>query len=184
MKKTAFILLISLLIQSRLLAQTDPSSKQAGKTQAAAFGINIPVAEFSETHIAGLSSSYSWSNHRFGKLDALPKKRIGFTAHGGVDYYFGKKVIVAGYDFKYGGYTCLHTFGGVIYNPVKKGNIMLTTGPAMSLYKGNADVGFGVMLNGSYYYDNKIAFTPGAMYMKHDKTNALWVISLKASYIF
>ncbi|MEI9810574.1 MAG: hypothetical protein WDO16_23385 [Bacteroidota bacterium] len=124
------------------------------------------------------------SNHRFGKLVVLPKKWIGFTANGGIDYYLGKKAEVAGYDFKYGGYICLHALGGIMYNPGKKTNVTLTTGPVMNIYKGGADAGLGVLFNGSLYITDKIAVTPGIMYTKYAEANALWAASIKATYIF
>lgn len=181
MKRTVFILVISLSATSKLLAQTDTAN---GKTHSAAFGLTIPIGEFSETHIGGISAHYSWSNHRFGRLKAIPENLIGFTANGGIDYYIGKSETVAGYDYRYGGYIYLHAFGGAIYNPCKKGNITLTAGPTMGIYKGSADIGFGIVLNGSYYITDRVAITPGLMYMKHDKTNALWAASFKATYIF
>lgn len=181
MKRTVFILMINLLATINLLAQTDIGK---GKTHLVAFGLNVPLGKFSETHIAGISVHYSWSDHRFGKLKALPKKTIGYTAYGGIDYYFGKNETIAGYDYRYGGYLYLHAFGGAIYNPCKKGNITLTTGPVMGIYKGNADIGLGITLNCSYHFSEKIAFTPGVIYMKHNKTDALWAASLKATYVF
>lgn len=105
-------------------------------------------------------------------------------AAAGIDYYFGKKESVAGYDYTYGGYLHLYSFGGVIYNPSKKGNITFTAGPVMNIYKGATDVGFGFILNGSSYFTGKIAVTPGIMYTKYDKANALWAASCKATYIF
>lgn len=186
MKKTVFIMLAGIFASNTILAQADTSRTNytKDKSNAASFGINIPIGEFSETHLAGISLNYSWSHHRFGKLNKLPKKLIGFTASGGIDYYFGKKETVAGYDFRYGGYTNLYAFGGAIYNPCKKGNISLTTGPAMSIYKDNAEIGFGVIINGNYYFNDRIAITPGVLYLKFAEANALWVASLKATYNF
>ena len=54
----------------------------------------------------------------------------------------------------------------------------------MGIYKGSADMGFGVILSMSSFVTDKIAITPGVMYMKHDNTNALWVASVRATYIF
>lgn len=181
MKKTIIILFTGLLATKPVFAQTETPK---GKNQLVAFGLSVPFGEFSETHIAGISANYSWSHHRFGKLKSLPKNLLGLTANGGADYYFGGKEVVAGYDYRYGGYMYLHMFGGIIYNQSKKGNITLTSGPTMGIYKGNADIGFGVNLNGSYYFTDRIAFTPGIIYMKHDKTNALWAISFMATYNF
>jgi hypothetical protein len=183
MKKVRYTLLICLLTTAGQLIQIKATA-QGGEQHTVSLGINAPLGEFAETHIAGIGSHYSWSHHRFGKLPALPRKLIGFTAHGGIDYYIGKKVKVSGYDFKYGGYLCLHVFGGLIYNPTKKENITLTTGPAMGIYKGTADAGFGAAFTISSYITYKIAITPILMYMKHDNTNALWVASVRATYIF
>ena len=185
MKRISFIILACLFTPNMILAQADTSvtpNYTKGKNNAASLGVNIPVGEFSETHIGGISASYSWSHRRFGKLNKLPKKLIGFIANAGIDYYFGKKETVSGYDFKYGSSVYLHVFGGAIYNPCKDGNITLTTGPTLSLYKSNADLGFGVNLNGSYYFNDRIAITPGVIYMKHNKTNALWAVLMKATY--
>jgi hypothetical protein len=183
MKKAGYTLLISLLTIGGQLIQIKAAG-QNGKQYAVSFGINAPIGEFAETHVAGIGSHYSWSNHRFGKLNASPKKMIGFTANGGIDYYLGKKVKVTGYDFKYGGYLYLHAFGGLIVNPTRKDNITLTTGPTFGIYKGNADAGLGVTLTFSSYVTDKIAVTPAVIYMKHDNTNALWVASVRATCNF
>lgn len=183
MKKMVFLIVVGIAASNIMLAQVDTSDTPKGKNNAASLGINIPVGEFAETHIVGISLNYSWSHYRFGKLNKVPKKLIGFTANAGIDYHFGKKENIAGYDFRYGSYIYLHVFGGVIYNPCKQGNIGLTTGPTLGIYKGNADLGLGVNLNGSYYFNDRIALTPGVTYMKHDKANALWVTSIKATYI-
>jgi hypothetical protein len=186
-EKTFLILITALFVSIKLLAQSDTSRLQNytnGKSNAAAFGINIPIGEFSKTHIAGISLSYSWSHHRFGNLKALPKKIIGLTANGGADYYFGKKETVAGYNYRYGGYVYLHAFGGAVYNPCKKGSITLTGGPTMGIYKGNADFGFGVNLGGSYYLTNRIIVLPGIIFLKHNKAAALWVGAILAAWTF
>jgi len=187
MKKTAFIILAGIFTSNAILAQADTTATPnytKGKRNAVSFGINIPVGEFSETHIGGISVNYSWSQYRFGRMKKLPKKLIGLSANSGIDYYFGKKENVAGYDFKYGSYLFLHVFGGAIYNPCKNGNITLTAGPAMDIYKGKADFGFGVNLNGNYYFNDRIGISPEAIYMKHNKANALWAISIKVTYNF
>lgn len=147
-------------------------------------GVNIPIGEFAQTHIAGISADYSWSRHRLGELNNLPGKAIGFIADGGIDYYLGKKETVAGYEFKYGGYLYLHTFAGGIYNLTKKMNVSLTAGPTLGFHKGHTDFGFGVNWRASYYFSEKIAITPGLIYMKHKEANALWSISIKATDTF
>jgi hypothetical protein len=186
-KKYILILPSVLLATINLLAQSGISGQSNytnGNSNAAALGINVPVGEFSKTHIAGIGLAYSWSHHRFGNLNTVPKKLIGFTADGSIDYYFGKKENVAGYDYHYGGYIYLHVFGGAIYNPTKKMNIRLTTGPTMGIYKGSADFGFGVNLSGSYYINNTIAIGPAIIFLKHKEAAALWVGSIRGTYSF
>jgi len=172
-----------------MLAQTDNLVVAAqnytnGKDNAASFGINIPVGEFSKTHFAGIALDYSWSHHRFGSLKALPKMLIGFTANGGIDYYFGKKETIAGYEYRYGGDIYFHLFGGAIYNPCKKGNITLTAGPTLGIYKGRADAGFGINIGGSYSLTDKIAITPGIICLKHNDAASLWVAAVRGTYSF
>jgi hypothetical protein len=180
MKKTVLIFIAALSAGINIAAQTNTN----GQSNTAIAGINIPAGEFSKTHIAGISLGYSWSHHRFGKLEALPKKIIGFTANGSMDYYFGKKEIVAGYHYRYRGYINLHAFGGIIYNPFKKGNITLTTGPAMGIYKNSTDFGFGLRLDVNYYFTNAIGIMPGIIFLKHTNATAIWVIAIRFAYCF
>ncbi len=193
MKKTVFIVSLSLFSVSDSLAQNSAVVGQNGYRHAVSGGINVPIGTFSESHIAGISSSYSWSHHRFGYLQARPRKLVGFTADGGIDYYLGKSITEAGYDFTYGNYLYLHTFGGIICNPGKKNrqkgylcktNIRLTAGPAMGIYKGNADVGYGIKLSGSYYLTEKLAITPGMMFMKHTLASSLGTAMISTTYNF
>jgi hypothetical protein len=187
MKKTVLILTACFLVTIELLAQSNRSIAKnytSGKSNSAALGINVPVGEFAETHFGGISLEYAWSHHRFGNLKALPKRIPGFTANGSIDYYFGKKETVAGNDYRYAGYIYLHVLGGAIYNPCKKINIALTAGPSVGIYKGNADAGLGVKLSVNYFFTDKIAFSPGIIFLKHNNAAALWVIGIRASYSF
>ena len=186
-KKTVLILTASLVITIKVLAQANNPAAQNytnGKNNAALFGINIPVGEFSKTHYAGISTGYTWSHHRFGNLQALPKKIIGFTAEGSFDYYFGKKETIAGYDYRYGGYIYLHAFGGAIYNPCKRGNISLTTGPTLGIYKGSVDAGYGAKLGGSYPVTDKIEIVTGIFFLKHNDAAVLLAVSVQIGYCF
>lgn len=179
-EKSVLILTAVVLATINITAQTNTN----GKSSEAIAGVTIPVGEFSKTHIAGINLGYSWSHHRFGYLEALPKKIIGLTADGAIDYYFGRKEKVAGYNYHYGGYLYLRAFGGIIYNPFTKGNISLTTGPTMGIYKSTAAIGFGLKLEGSYYLTNSIAIMPAIIFLKHNNTAALWVVAMQAGYSF
>jgi hypothetical protein len=69
-EKSVLLLTALVLATNDITAQTNTN----GKSSEAIAGINIPVGEISKTHIAGFSLGYSWSHHRFGNLNALPKK--------------------------------------------------------------------------------------------------------------
>ncbi len=163
---------------------TSTSNHSQGKSNTAAFGVNIPLGEFSKTHFAGISIDYSWSHHRFGKLKALPKSIIGFVADAGIDYYLGKKETVVGYDYRYAGYFYLRAFGGAIYNLHKEVNITLTTGAIMGIYKGNVDFGFGFRFSGSYSITDNISLIPGIIFLNHKEAAALWAGKIQVAYSF
>ena len=186
MKNYSFLLVFSLLFYLGMRAQSaDTWSLKhiKGRNQAIGFGLYMPVGTFFNSHIAGAGIDYSWSRHRFGR-NISPVKLIGFIVNGGISYYAGKKITTAGYDFRYGGYINLYAMPGIVYNPVKNGNVSLTAGPALNIYKGNATAGIGINLFTNYYISKNIALGPGIIYKKHTNTNALWAVAIRASYIF
>ena len=162
---------------------TLPTSQIKGESNAIAFGLYLPFGVFSKSHIAGVGIDYSWSRHRFGR-NILPGKLTGFIVNGGINYYTGKKITTAGYGFRYGRYLNFYAMPGILYNPLKNGNIALTAGPALNIYKGSANVGIGINLLGNYFLSENIAVGPGIVYKKHTNTDALWAATIRASYIF
>jgi hypothetical protein len=164
--------------------RTGRHNHPSGKMNSASIAVNFPLGGFSSTHIVGTSAEYAWSNYRFGKMDIKPVKPFGFLANTGLAYYFGKKETAIGYPYDYPGYLFLHIYGGVIYNPWKKGNVNLTLGPALGLYNGNTQFNMGGKIEGSYYIKEKIGISPAFLIMKEHGADALWVISFKAAYCF
>ena len=186
MKKYSFLLVFYLLTYLGVQAQiADTSSRKQvkGKSQAVTFGLYLPIGIFSKSHIAGAGIDYSWSRHRFGRNIPLTKP-IGFIVNGGINYYTGKKITTAGYGFRYGGYINLYAMPGIVYNTLQNGNVALTAGPALNIYKGSVNAGIGVNLFSNYFVSENIAIGPGIIYKKHTDTNALWAVAVRASYIF
>lgn len=146
-------------------------------------GLNIPFGNFSATHSIGAGLEYSWSHHRFGLLSSTLFRVIGFTFNGGADYYKGKKENIGIYSYQYGNYIYLHSYAGIILNPGKKGNIIVTTGPAVGLYNNDAQFNFGVNLSGNYYFTKNFAVTPAIMLMKESASDPIWAASLRASIV-
>ena len=181
------LLLYSCLLTGPAIAQTKDAGKKdqpKGKANILSAGINIPLGDFSNTHVLGFGAEYFHSNHRFGSMKTKPVKAVGFIYSGGIDYYLGKKEKVSSYPYKYHGFTLLHGYGGVIYNPCKKGNISLITGPALGLSNGTAGFWWGVNLNGQYYFNEKFAIAPGLIFMKQHLADGIWSATLRGSMTF
>jgi len=187
MKKQLFFLIFSCLLYTGAAAQsTDQiAAKTASKSgiNAIAFGLSFPVGVFSHSHSIGAVIDYSWSRHRFGE-NIPAAKPIGFIINAGADYFIGKRTTTTGYEFRYGNYLNLYAMPGIICNPIAKGNISLTTGPALSIYKGNANGGISVGMFGNYWLTKNIAIGSGTIYRKHLKEKAMWSVAIRVSYAF
>lgn len=164
-------------------ADTTSNKQSKGKSQSVAFGMYLPFGVFSKSHIVGVGLDYSWSHHRFGR-NISSKKTVGFVVNSGINYYTGKKITTAGYDFRYGEYLNLYAMPGIIYNPLKNANVALTAGPSLNIYKGSANAGIGINLFSNYFVSENIAIGPGIIYKKHTNTDALWAAAIRALYIF
>jgi hypothetical protein len=187
MKKSVLTIGLLFFFLPVLFGQATPgSSKKSrnfGKSNAISFSATLPVGVFQRSHFAGAGLSYSWSQHRFG-WPASPGKWIGLTLQGGADYYFGKKVKTAGYDFRYGGYIDMQALAGIIYNPWANIHFTLIAGPTLSVYKNNTEAGLGINLSSSYALKKNIAVGPAILYRKQSNADALWGLALRASYLF
>jgi hypothetical protein len=160
------------------------NKKPAGKQQVVSAGINVPLGDFSSTHIGGIAIEYARSRNRFGQLSTLPSKKLGYVIEGGLAYYLGKKETISGYAYKYPGYYFLHAYPGLLYTPCKKGNISLNAGPALGLYNGDLRFTIGAKLQGSWYVNEKTGINPGIFLMKESGTDPLWGVTLKATLTF
>lgn len=147
-------------------------------------GSAFPVSGFAETHFTGAAVQIAYTDHRFGKLFTLPKKKIGYVFNSGFSHYFGRKETVSGHDFKYGGYFIFHTYAGGIFNAGRKININLTAGPALGLYQKNLRFNIGSDLSGTYYFNRKWGATAALQFLNETGARPLWSAALKASYAF
>ena len=184
--KKSFALFLLLLPASFCFSQTGFQKKinPGGKKSVIAAGINIPLGDFSNTHYGGFSTVYAWSKNRFGRLNSMPAKKIGFTANSGVAYYFGKKESIGAGSYKYPAYIFLHAFAGAVYNAGKKIHFCLTAGPAAGIYSSNVQFNTGASLQCNYYISPKIAITPGLILMKKTGSDAIWSGLLQAAVAF
>ena len=186
--KYSIITLSCLLLSLPGLAQEKNNKTKVlptGYSKSVSAGLNIAFGEFTKTHPIGVGANFTWSKNRLGLMDKKPSKAFGFIADGGIDYYFGAKEIVSSFPYQYNNFTYLHTYAGIIYNLCKKGNINLTTGPALGLEGGYTTFFWGVNLAGAYYLNEKIAITPAIQFMKDpDSYDPLLSIAIKGSWAF
>jgi hypothetical protein len=186
MHKALFLALLLLLVFTYVPAQQEDnlkSNNQTGSNHLASLDIHLPLGVFAKSHFAGIGLNYSWSNHRFG-TNISGEKLAGLTLNAGGNYYFGKNVSPAGYDFRYGGYIYFHVMPGLLFNPWRNANISVNAGPTMGIYSGDIDFGFGVMTTASYYITEKIAAGTGISFKKHYQTDPLWACIARISFTF
>ena len=93
-----------------------------GYRHAAGVGLYLPVGTFSESHVVGVGADYTWSHYRHDN-NLSYKRAIRFIASGGVNFFAGKKIRTAGYDFRYGDFVTVYVMPGIIYNPFIKGSV-------------------------------------------------------------
>ncbi len=177
------LLLITVLLITSVFAQQGERKKTGTKEKdiSISAGINLPIGNFSTSHLIGIAIDCAPTRHWFGITN---QKKIAFTYNGGFAYYFGKKEMVSGYSYKYRGYTFLYGFGGVLYNPVKNAGISLTAGPAVGIYNGDFQFNLGTKLEASYYISTNIAIGPGITLMKESGADLLLAASLKGTWAF
>lgn len=183
MKKKIVCLLFSIVIATGMVAQSKKNTYK-GKSNSISFGIDLPFGEFPQSHSFGIGTDFAWSNHRFGLMNDNPATLVGFIVNGGIDYYFGRDRTISMYQYSYGNFTYIHTYGGAILNPCKRGNINLTAGPALGIEEGIVEFWWGINLSGSYYVNKTIAITPGIVFMKQSIDDPLVAITLRASLAF
>ena len=175
--KTLF-LLFSLL----LLVTCFPVKAQSkGRENAVSFAVNVPTGNFSTTHFIGIAADYSPARHRFGLLKL---KRFALTWAGGAAYYFGKKISAIDYTYHYRSYIFIHVYGGILYKPAKKTNLVLYAGPGAGIYHGDWRFTFGSKLEMNYFINQHFGIAPGILLMKENGTDALWAASLKGILFF
>jgi hypothetical protein len=126
---------------------------------------------------------YVWSTRNF-KKDSASDKLIHFAASVGASYYGGKRTTTAGNEFIYAGYTNVFVMAGIDCKWTPPLVINLFTGPVMSNYKGDSDVGLGVNLISNYSISPRVAAGPGIQYRKFEETDALWAAMFRVSYNF
>lgn len=188
MKKNIVLFLAGCMLTTGSMAQTNkPAANTAqpskGMSNKVSLGISLPIEAFKRSHSTGIAIEYMRSQNRFGQ-NSLTRPLIKFAMNGGISYHPGRTTVTAGYPFSYGNYLNIYTLIGIDYKPSVPININLTTGPLMSIYKSNIDLGAGISFFSDYYLSDRVAVGPGLFFRKFGKTDALWSGTIRASYAF
>lgn len=160
------------------------SAQSKNNTWEISAGPALPADQFTETHVAGISVQVAYSDHRFGKLITLPKKKIGYVFSSGIGQYFGKKETVSGNDFRYRGYFNFYLYAGGIYNTGRKISINLSAGPSLSHYQKNLRFNIGSILSGTYYFNRRWGAAAALQFLNEMGARPLWSAAFKAAYAF
>jgi hypothetical protein len=169
----------ALVLSTLLFGQAERTKKtrSSGDNVSAGASIHFPIGNFSKSHTMGVGLDASPARHTFGLLRF---KKIAFTYNAGVAYYIGKKIHLIDYYYDYPGFTFIHAYAGLLYNPLKKLNVNLLAGPALGIYKKDTRFNIGARLEGSYYIrKTSIAAGPLLNMMLEPGTQPLWSVGLK-----
>jgi hypothetical protein len=143
-------------------------------------GLNVPVGDFSKTHwLAASAEVFSLHYH----CDSVKEKKISFTYKAGLAYYFaGQKEIVNGFTNIYPAYWYGYGFGGIVYKPVKRLNITLAVGPAISRYLETTRFNMGAELNAYYFIHCNLSVGPTLHLVKEGGADGLWALGAKLNF--
>lgn len=181
MKKSHFLLSLLVAFSHTICAQ---DNRIVGVNNAGSAGIAFPLGVFAESHLAGLSANF-WHSRVILRNKTRADRKLWLVGNAGIEYYLGKKETVNGNSFRFGNYGYLHTTAGLAYDPLRRTTILLSAGPSLGLYKGNADLGLRVQSSIRYRVGDAIDLGLNAAYMKQGKdVNALWAVGPALFFYF
>lgn len=176
--KTGFVTSILLLFFTAASAQLPVK----GRSHLVSLTGHLPLAAFQHSHTVGTGLAYSWSPGRFSNM--ITGKKISPLAMSGADFFFGKKTETAESAFRYGAYSHFYLMAGPLYETAPGLQLSVLSGPAMGLYKGNTELGATALLQVNYFFQQRYAIAPALQWRKDKNEEALWSLSIRASYAF
>lgn len=172
MYKWIILLLAAIgITETRLQAQIK-SSRLAGYA-----GADKPLGIFNQTHLAGIQAGVYYSP---GFTKARSSPQITYILNSGFRYYLGKREMVSGYSYRYGGYTAWDFYGGALYKFRKPVRVSCMAGPALSLYRKNSRLNLGAALDLHWQLNARWGISPGVSLLKESGAAPLWAAGIKA----
>jgi hypothetical protein len=140
----------------------------------------IPVSHFAESHFAGICLQYAWSRNNFGNSTRL-KSKFGAAVSGSLSHYFGAR---DDFGFRFFGLNYLEAYAGVQYHCNRNTIVVLSAGPAISQYRGHANMGIALKTEAGFYIKKRISINPSLRIFMHRNENGRWTPGIGAGYLF
>ncbi len=173
-----FILLLPMPLL--LMAQTEDTLPKAKQKTIFEFapGILVPVADFSDTHLPGISAGFLCSSYELGTRN----KRIFPVLLAQFSFLPGKKEQASGYSHRHPEYFQGDLGAGIYVSTSPNTGILLSAGAGGLLY--SSVLRFTTRADLSYFIriKEKYPFMPGISFSKEKKAFALWAAHVR--YLF
>jgi hypothetical protein len=180
----SIILLLTVCLTLPVFSQ-DGNNAKKGFEHEVSLQFLRSLGEFGETHPYGARLAYRHSKHRFGLLDTLPGKRIGFVYGGGLSWLNGRVEERQNLpSYRYDDFICLFFFGGVQYRICRNGELSLRAGPALSRYSETTRYNWYSGANGGFQLNSRWGIQAGFDFLKENRSAWLAMAQLGMAYSF
>ncbi len=186
MRKLFTILIPALFLVQFSIAQPPAITilKPVSYDQLITAGPSLPLAQFGETHLAGITASYIRKKERFSQQEPYNRKKTGWITAASFSHFTGKKERINQTVFRYSHYSLLSLQGGLAWYALPKVNFLLHAGPGLGYYNQSFRFSVSGQLHGTYQIGPKTIITPGCALIKQPGSDALWFTSLQLGILF
>jgi hypothetical protein len=147
------------------------------RTHETALDLQLPLGDFTSTHLFGAGLSYQsqpdWT------------RKLSFRMLEGFECYFGKQETVSTYyDFKNGSYLVFFVLPAAQLRLSKKVYLAIHAGPALGLHLNNLHLNMMSSVRLFYRVSNKLLVGPVVYYLKEGGAEALWSAGIRTGFLF
>jgi hypothetical protein len=146
-------------------------------TDEVALDLQLPLGDFSSTHLFGAGASF--------QSQPEWKRKLSFRMLGGFECYFGNKERVSSYyNFKNGSYFVLFVLPAGQLRLSKKVYVAIHAGPALGIHLNNLHLNMMSSVRLFYRVSNKLLVGPVVYYLKEGGAEALWSAGIRTGFLF
>ena len=185
--RKVFTILIPALFQVQFSMAQPPAIavlKPVSYNRLITAGPSLPLAQFGETHWAGITAIYIRKKERFNQQVPYNRKKTGWITAASFSHFAGKKERINQSAFRYSHYSLLSLQGGIAWYALPKINFLLHAGPGLGYYNQSFRFSVTGQLQGTYLVGPKTIITPGCALIKQPGSDALWFTSLQLGILF